>query len=201
MTTFSSDDLAVLKRRVKELTTEYGPEYSGVFVRVADELQTRRRHETEGEAAMVDLVADNRRLRRVLNELMQFSFTPGVMPIEERDKAAVLVRRALTAQKEIGAERRLLTIEIVDEMTRVQVEANVLELLDRHYGPIDDELTHAAEVAAEEEQRGKEKDEKPVGAGRDADQRPGAEAGDRVARFKGRLARAIAVGTDDRRPR
>lgn len=133
MTEINQDLPAVLRRRAKQLQDDhYNGQFTGVFMRAADELTVRRRCETHGDQAMIEAVADNRRLRNTLQGLFG-RIKSGPFPKASRVDLCKLIAGTLAAVKEPGVGRRIMAISLADDVTREQAEEYVTRQLDEYY--------------------------------------------------------------------
>jgi hypothetical protein len=178
----------VLRRRAADLESEgYNAQYVGVLLRAADELEVRTGCATREEDIAVEVEADNRYLRRMLDELY------GQIRSQHRgwrDEVLAKIARTLKVVRSYGKPRRLLATTVGDGATREELLAAFNEQLDRLFptpaaeaaphgvdgdsrpGHITDgEKTEGEETAAHDVEAAQ-----PEGAGRDADQRERAEA-------------------------
>lgn len=129
----SDDTVIVLRRRARDLESEYSEAYVSVFLRAADELQARRYAAIPGgeEQLVVNAIADNRRLRNVLVRI--FEQIRARQPQGWPDQVMTLAKQTLAAVRPFGEGRRIMSIQIGNDATREGLEATIAELLDAHF--------------------------------------------------------------------
>ena len=165
MSTFSSDEPQVLRRRAKTLLDDgYNATFIGVFLRAADELVVRRRCARDPEQETVNAQSDIRRLKRALSNIAGIIFRSN-MSKEFRQAVAAELRIA-NEIAEPGKKRQILALAVGEDVTREDFLAAAAEQYDRYIGGKHGDDTKGDEAAAAE----------PSGPGRDADQHSGPEA-------------------------
>lgn len=128
-----SDEPATLRRRARELlSTGHDEQYVQVLLRAADELVVRRKCATESEQTAVHAIADVRRLMKCLSQLAGV-IERSTMARDQKQICAGILRSA-SAVKEIGTQRRLLAVAVLDGETRLQTMERFTELYDVTFG-------------------------------------------------------------------
>jgi hypothetical protein len=153
MTTLSNSPAATLRRRIDllqdiekagEILTPKPAEWWASMYRAAEELERRIKFETEGEAAYLAAIVDNRRLRGAMTELWE-SYSARLGPME-RERELRALKKIYNAMKQPDSGRRIFGIEILEDQTREDVEADIVRVLDKAFAP-----PAAEEVAGEED--------------------------------------------------
>lgn len=177
-----SDLPATLRRRAMFFETAgYEETLTKCLRDAADEIATLRKAITPDGQAAVDAIADNRRLRKAMEQTFQLIVQSKLLP-GESEMILRPLGAAIRAVKAPGLKRNIIAIEIGTNATRAFIEARVAETLDQHFGQHFEEDTDGATQRTKHtdhspEETSSEEAAQPGGAGRDADQRPRAEAG------------------------
>lgn len=103
-----------------------------VLERAADELEVRTRCESAAENEAVRQLADNRRLRKALVDVIELIRITDV-PAGHQVRAKEIITRALNNAKPLGEGRQLLALEIFPDQHRADIEASVARLLDAYF--------------------------------------------------------------------
>lgn len=121
----------MLRRRAKELQADYNEQYVGCLLRAADEIEARRLASTDEEQAIVDAIADNRRLRQCLQGMFGRIHSAPIPKGIRKDWCNVIAV-ALKVTKELGIGRRILAIQVGDDATRDDLVAAATAQIDLH---------------------------------------------------------------------
>lgn len=131
MSQVSNDIVATLRRRSKD--PEFNRDHTRVFERAADELDARRRHESEGELLVVQVVAENRVLRNALMAIYNQARAkqPAGWPDAIMAKAKQAIAQVPPFEK---TPRNILAITIGTGATRGELLDKVYTALDKLFG-------------------------------------------------------------------
>lgn len=149
MTTLDNGLPSVLRRRAKTIENleaagrvRLAAGFTWALRRAADELAVRKRMDTHGEEALVELIADNRRLRSFLVTMRDRVLSDKTLDELAVEGLKLGTTAVLKATAPIGNGRLILALEVTDK-TRAEVEALMAAKLDAHYNA--QEVTDAEE--------------------------------------------------------
>jgi hypothetical protein len=133
---------ATLRRRAKDLSSEYNDTFLNAILEAADRIEVYERAIRDGMAAeeLIALVGDNRRMRKAVTAAMNRIST---LPIEKALRKMILQQlyNSVAATASFGADIRILSVTVGRQdrpLARALVEGEVAKMLDQFYGEGDD---------------------------------------------------------------